>query len=242
MRVFTLIATIVLSAAAASCGSEEPSKNNGTTSSNNQTVPDAAGDTGTPEPDLDQPDVGPPDDLGPPDVGPPDLGPPDVGPDMADTDMGGPCSRNGYTLVQQAVDWDAANGFFIYSGFNGDRMPGVPFDKLSFEIYPDFGGIVDAQNFTFLGQNYSDCGTCLLIFADCMQGVGCDKTFLVDSGSVAVAAAGTNQDDPFAATFSDLVFSEITFDPDTFVSTPVPGGETYCINMLDASGTTVVGN
>lgn len=188
------------------------------------------------------PDTGPPDaqvpdaamsDVGRDDAG--DAGPADAGPDMAST-----CSRNGLMPVMQSVSWTTGGNYLIYSGFNAEPAAGQMYDFLSFEIYPDFGGAVEPQSYTFPGQNYSECGTCLLVFADCTQGMGCAKVFLVDAGSVELTAVGTGMGDPFAATFSNLVFSEVTVDPDTFASTKVVGGETYCIDAYTATAATEV--
>lgn len=239
---------IVLTVFALGCGKDEPTKNNGSNNSNNSGVDQGmttAADMST-TPDMAQADDGTPSDTGTAtDMTTTSDSGGDLGTDMttADmgTDMGGPCSRNGLMLASQTVDWDVASNFLIYTGFTGDPSGATPYDKLSFEIYPDFGGLVAAQNYIFPGQNYADCGTCLLIFADCASGAGCAKTFLVDSGSVNVAEASTVDSAPFSATFTDLVFKEVTLDAN-FMSTEVVGGETYCITTLDAAGATVVTN
>ena len=191
-------------------------------------------------------------DMGVLDGGPKDAGSDGAGPDASDDaggdmapdagdmgpDMSGPCDRNGLNSVIESVSWDGA-GNFLVSAYNNTPGGQNMYDFLSFEIYPDFGGMVGPQMYDFPGQNYEDCNTCLLIFADCMSPGGCDKIFLVDTGSVDVVQASTANGAPFQASFSNLQFSEVRINTMTFRSTPVNNGETYCIDSLDVTGITV---
>lgn len=79
-------------------------------------------------------------------------------------------------------------------------------------------------------QNYETCTTCLIIYADC-DAETCAKSFYGTGGTIEVTAvdldAGT-----VTATLKNVVAAEVTIDEDTFVSTPVNGGETWCLGSV----------
>ena len=90
-------------------------------------------------------------------------------------------------------------------------------------VYP-IGGNAD-------DQNYETCETCVLIYADC--GVEtCNKIFYATAGSIEISAidqtAGT-----ITAKLKNIVAIEVTIDPEFYTSTPVPNGETYCVDLVD---------
>lgn len=79
-------------------------------------------------------------------------------------------------------------------------------------------------------RNYETCETCLLIYADCTT-EECAKVFFGTGGTIEVSAldldAGT-----VTATLKNIVAIEVTIDEDTFVSTPVNNGETFCLGSV----------
>ena len=81
------------------------------------------------------------------------------------------------------------------------------------------------------GINYADCGLCLLILADCadVQETGCTKYFYADEGSVTIDQFGQDGG-TFSGSMSNVVFKEVTIDSETYTSTPVSGGETWCMD------------
>lgn len=161
--------------------------------------------------------------------------------DAGATDAGGPdmsaCSRQGFVTVRQTATFDVPNDQFIYTGFDAEPSGQNLYAFISFEVYPYLGGTVGAQTYDFPGENYEDCSTCLLIFADCKRPDPCEKVFLVDTGQVVVDAADTMDGATFQATFRDIVLKEVTIDPDTFTSTPVENGETWCLDGFPANTT-----
>ncbi len=73
-------------------------------------------------------------------------------------------------------------------------------------------------------QNYATCSTCAIIHAN-------SKVFFATEGLVTV----TELDQVgriVKATLSNALLVEVTIDQQTFVSTPVPNGETWCITRL----------
>ena len=53
--------------------------------------------------------------------------------------------------------------------------------------------------------------------------------FTADSGSLVITSIGTTGGQ-FAGSLSNVELIEVTIDPSTFVSTPVPGGENWCLS------------
>lgn len=97
---------------------------------------------------------------------------------------------------------------------------------------PDFGRL-DIYNNGSAGSfalgtgpesNYATCDHCVLVYRDIANNAP-GKTFFQSAGTL------TLPQPPGAATldisFTDLTLVEVTIDPDTFISTPVPGGECY---------------
>ena len=240
-RVWTMLALFSMA-----CGSvEKPSDDAGT-------APDDAGglDGGPVLEDGGATDAGgltdaaePGDTAAPVDTGTIDAGPADGGLDMAadasvdggSPDMGSACTRTGFAAVEQSAVFDVPNDQFLYTAFSSNPQRMDPYAFISFEVYPYLGGAVEPQTYDFPGVNYADCSTCLLVFADCMRPQGCQTIFLVESGTAVVTAADTMNGAPFQATFNDVVLREVTIDTDTFESTPVPGGESWCIDNFPAN-------
>ncbi len=80
--------------------------------------------------------------------------------------------------------------------------------------------------------NFSSCAHCVLVFSLDTEG-GTSKTFFQQSGTLNL----TDVDDPLtadaAASMTNLKLVEVTIDPNTFASTPVPGGA--CLTMANYS-------
>ena len=55
------------------------------------------------------------------------------------------------------------------------------------------------------------------------------KTFLANSGTIEITSIGTSGGQ-FTGYLADVELIEVTIDPSTFVSTPVPEGENWCIS------------
>ena len=94
------------------------------------------------------------------------------------------------------------------------------------QIFREFGGPRVPGEYSLDGINYRDCGLCLIAQRDCSDGF-CEKTFYADEGRVVITEL---QPGRFAAQFEDVVFHEVTIDPDTQVSTRLPGGDSWCVD------------
>jgi len=145
--------------------------------------------------------------------------------DAAGTDTSSPqsCSRSGFTPVYQFA---STTGFGIeYAGYSALE---APLDMIQVQRYDSFGGPTQPGTYSLDGINYADCGLCLMARSGC-QGNTCDKVFYSQQGSVDITAIGA-LGQQFSATLNNVVFQEVTIDAATFVSTPVPGGETWCLD------------
>jgi hypothetical protein len=79
-----------------------------------------------------------------------------------------------------------------------------------------------------LGSNYSMCDQCLLISSSCIA-MNCDKTFLATNGQLELFSVSGFLN----GSLSNVDLVEVVIDPNTFESTPVPGGMTRCLDGLD---------
>jgi hypothetical protein len=121
---------------------------------------------------------------------------------------------------------------FVFQAANTDAFPMDVMEVLSFSGAPYYGPS-SPGSYSIEGNNYEDCSLCLLIYAGCGE-TSCEAYFFADAGTVMV---NSNMDvgQPFSAVLSDVVFREVTIDPETYRSTPVSGGQTWCVNSLELS-------
>jgi hypothetical protein len=150
------------------------------------------------------------------------------GNEPGNTDTSSDCSRAGFTAASQAADYSEA-GNFTYRAVSGTSAPVQIMTIDSF--IEGFGGPSAPGTFDLSGMNYADCGLCLLVLADCAdaQGTGCTKYFYADEGSVTISQFGQDGG-VFSGSMSNVIFKEVTIDSETFTSTPVVGGETWCMD------------
>lgn len=160
------------------------------------------------------------------DVGTPNdttTGDPDTG--TGDPDTGDPpgCSRSGLTAAREEASLQSSGAQYVAITSQVE-----PYDAVLVQIYNDYDGPTEPGTYSLDGINFADCGLCLLAFSDC-EGDSCAKTFYAEKGSVEITSLD-GIGGQFAATLNNVVFDEVTINGDTFVSTPVPGGETWCVN------------
>lgn len=155
----------------------------------------------------------------------------DTGTDTGNNDApNSDCDRSGFsTNVHEAMYGTNAFQYKAQSSTNS------PFDLLLVTSYQDgFDGPTTPGTYSVDGTNYADCGLCLLALTDCAEGGNCQKTFYADLGSVTISQFG--QDGGiFSGSLSGVVFKEVTIDEQTYTSTPVAGGDTWCVNELSFS-------
>jgi len=146
------------------------------------------------------------------------------------TSGGADCTWSGFN-VAGAYAWlddaDPTKGLFVYQAYNTDSGP---YDLMEIQSYQGapYNGPSEPGLFSLDGTNFADCGLCVMLFADCDEGY-CDKVFYADEGEVEVVEmAGVGE--PFDAILHDVVLKEVRINETTWESTPIPGGETWCLD------------
>ena len=138
------------------------------------------------------------------------------------------CDVNGFTPVFQIVDNEIYQGnrYATYYGLNatddvlrmeffGDTNPPAAFAPGTIQI----GALA-------IDQNYSSCANCVLVVNDA------DQIFFAVDGQINITQFGTADGDVYAGTLTNVVLQEVTIASGTFVSTPVPGGDLWCIDSM----------
>jgi hypothetical protein len=137
------------------------------------------------------------------------------------------CSRSGFDIVNQR--YESQTGYTTYQAVNS---AGEPFDAISIEVYTggDFAGATGPGTYSLDDPNYRTCSNCVLIYADC-SGERCEKTFYADAGDLVIDRWDVNGG-RFSGTLRNLKLKEVTIDSDTYDSTVVAGGETWCLDAV----------
>lgn len=236
MRLFAMCG---LAASLVACGAEStPGTGNGTDTTDttstsdtepttdvvDTTSPDTADTTADTASDVSLVDTTPPDTTQPADT------------NTADTttnDTSSPtCSRNGFVGTDSYFEYDEEYNYTTFGVWNDTA-------EIMVEFY-DFG---DGSPLNGVGsypignnaddRNYETCETCVLLYADC-GAESCDKIFYATGGTIVVSAidqaAGT-----ITAKLTNLVAVEVTIDSQSYRSTPVANGETYCVDSVDVN-------
>jgi hypothetical protein len=154
-------------------------------------------------------------DAGATDAG--DVGP-DAGASACDVDGFGPTAGGNY-LTTGLGDF-----LLLYDGTE------PPLRKVQLELY---GGSRTPLTHTIAGENFSDCEVCLSLLDACASPTGeCDVQYFAEVGTVSIT---TYDDGLIEGVLTGIEAVEVTIDPDTFVSTPVPGGGRWCLEALTFS-------
>lgn len=138
-----------------------------------------------------------------------------------------PCGSTGLqAALQQTTLEDAGSGnkVFVHREYTSTS---VPTDVLSLEdyLYAPYNGPTAPGVYDLSGQNYEDCGLCLVVSKNCSSS-SCAKRFFQKSGTLEIIEYG-GAGGAFKAVLN-ATLEEVTIDPTTYVSKPVPGGETWC--------------
>ncbi len=121
-----------------------------------------------------------------------------------------------------------------YDGTTDLGFGGAEPDQISFEFYSYIAATPPATGTFDLGSgnntNYATCNQCILIFQDLIAPHDPQKTFFQTGGSITIdmnTVPGTAAN--VGLSWSNVTLAEVTIDPDTFVSTLVPGGDCYTV-------------
>ena len=138
-----------------------------------------------------------------------------------------PCGANGLDAALQTTTLEDAGGgnkVFVHREYSSTS---TPVDVFGVEIYPfaPYNGPTVPGVYDLSGQNYEDCGLCLVASTGCSDSA-CDKRFFMKSGTLEVVEYG-GAGGRFKAVLNG-VLEEVTINSDTFHSSPVVGGQTWC--------------
>ena len=160
-------------------------------------------------------------------------------------DTGSPtseCTFTGYTPTSIEVE-DGSDWFLNALNETGDG-------GLRVESWEDFDGPTEVGEYTLGGNNYADCGLCVMMYEDCEDGDGqpadiCSKIYFATEGTLEIVTFDTSGTGggPVEVTLTDVVFTEVTINPSAgYLSTEVEDGDTWCVddtysgNFRDWSG------
>jgi len=144
------------------------------------------------------------------------------------------------TVMDQAVqdNRDPSHPLFVYQARNSASSTFDEIQMFSFQAEPYYGPSTPGT-YSLDGNNYEDCALCLLLVLGCDADYYCEKVFFVDEGELDVAAMGGGNQS-FRATLNGAVFREVSIDPSTYRSTPVPGGDNWCLDDFEIDLTTIL--
>ena len=152
----------------------------------------------------------------------------DSGTTISDS-SGGICEPTPFSSTQSVAAYATQYEVLLYQATSTERGTN---DVLSLEIYQNsqFGGPNASGSYQFDGSNYSNCGLCMLVYADCSDPTNmgsCEKTYFAESGTVHFTAMG-QIGDQLTASLEDVVLTQVTVNTETWESTPVEGGDEWC--------------
>lgn len=156
---------------------------------------------------------------------------PEVEPDTTTTEpeiVEGACSRTGFTAA--TATFQKETGSVLVALYSDDKEP---VDIVQIEIYTagEYTGATTVGTYSLNDANYQTCSNCVMVRAEC-SGSSCDKRFLVDEGDLVItqwdATGGL-----FKAKLVGAKAHEVTINSETYLSTRVAGGETWCLDGLE---------
>ena len=133
----------------------------------------------------------------------------------------GQCTQSGFTAGTSVAQTDGANWYYVSRNLTNTA-------QLRIDLLSEWNGPTTAGTYSLEDVNYRDCGLCLLLFRECDESE-CARILYATEGSVEISQLGRAPGERIAGQFHDVVFREVTLDPD-WTSTPVEGGETWCMD------------
>ena len=144
------------------------------------------------------------------------------------------CTNTDFPIaIHQATQHneDPARPMFLYQARSTDGSPFTEMQIMSFQADPYFGPSAPGT-YDLSGLNYADCALCMMVLQQCDDEYHCDKGLFIESGTLEVNQLSLSGGS-FNASLVNARFVEVTIDPETYQSTPVAGGESWCVDRLD---------
>jgi len=123
-------------------------------------------------------------------------------------DVNGEINGNGWFLTAENVEGTGGVLIESWTNYGGPTTPGV----------------YDLQ-----GYNYQECGLCVLLGDDCVDG-NCATIYYAHQGTVEILSADVSDNGSVSVALKDVVFTEVTISDD-YVSTPVEDARTWCVDQ-----------
>jgi len=138
----------------------------------------------------------------------------------------GTCDTNGFTLVDQQYYPEPPDLFL--SAVSSTTKPN---DALDLEFYGNDSPLMKGPGTYLLAattddQNYASCSTCLVVKQNCAEATPCETLYFATGGEIVV---DTVTNGVFTGKLVNVTLEEVEIDGDTFTSTPVAAGRTWCI-------------
>ena len=148
----------------------------------------------------------------------------DVDADAADAT--GPGCLTGTVTGQLHRSDDGAAAYYVFGDFGlGDPDVG---DVLSIEFYQDTPSTGAFALGVSPNDNYKTCSECVVVYADYDEATDTTGAYFFQTGGALVVDPTTPPGGPtLTVELTALSVTEVTFNPVTAVSTPVPGGRCY---------------
>ena len=140
------------------------------------------------------------------------------------------CTRGGFTSEVEVGHFrEDAQGFVAWYSADSGSTP--PVDNFSIEVYAieRFGGPSTPGVYPIQDENYADCGLCVTGRWSCGADGRCANGFLASNGTVEITEMPQAVGDAFGGTVSNVWMRAVTVSG-ADVSTPVPGGDVWCID------------
>ena len=145
------------------------------------------------------------------------------------------CDKNGFTAISSIFAHEPE-----FARLLAQSSPNGPFDALSIEIYTssDYtGGATGPGRYSLADTNYATCANCVILREGCGPS-GCDRKYYADKGDLVITEWDA-KGERFRGYLDQVIAREVKIDANTYVSTPVEGGKTWCVGGIPFEGAVV---
>ena len=156
---------------------------------------------------------------------------------------GGACTYDDFpVMIHQATqnNSDPTKPWFFYQARDSDTSSFTELQIMSYQADPYYGP-TGPGSYDLSGLNYADCALCMLVVQSCDESYNCAKGFFIESGTLEIDQM-SSYGGTFGAALVNASFVEVTINPDTYESTPVVGGERWCVDRLNIDVSTYLQN
>jgi hypothetical protein len=159
-------------------------------------------------------------------------------------DGGAGCSVTGFTAAEAeamyGLDSNQQKDFWRYTAVTSTSYP---LDVAMIENWVSYGGPSTPGTYSITANeaSYLDCGFCVIFSRNCTSDSSCGGDFMPKPGvgSFTLTTLGKTPGSTFSGTLTGVVLQEVTIDPESLETTPVPNGQTWCLPTFTWTGTIV---